>query len=100
MGIVGDPKQHIGPILASTSCKFIYPLSFPDTIYASARVREVGADRFTMEYTVYSEGKQRLAAKGEGVVVSYDYREKRKASLPDFWRSRIAELESERSVGH
>ncbi len=94
MGIVGDPSRHVGPILASTSCKFIYPLSFPDSIYASARVREVGVDRFTMEYTVYSEGKQRLAAKGEGVIVSYDYREKRKAALPDFWRSAIAALES------
>ena len=95
MGIFGDPSQHIGPILASTTCKFIYPLSYPDTIDATARVCEVGSDRFTMEYMVFSTQHQRLAAKGKGVIVSYDYREKRKAELPEFWRVQIALLESE-----
>lgn len=93
MGIVGDPKQHIGPILASTSCKFIYPLSFPDFVYSTARVSDVGTDRFTMEYAVYSDRHNRIAAKGEGVIVAYDYHEKRKAVLPDSWRTSIAELE-------
>ena len=38
MRIVGDTASNIGPILASTQCKFIYPLRYPDNIWATAKV--------------------------------------------------------------
>ena len=38
MGIVGDTASNTGPILASTQCKFIYPLRYPDNIWATAKV--------------------------------------------------------------
>ena len=91
MGIIGD--DPVGPILAKTSCKFIFPLSFPDQIVCTANVTDVGIDRFSMEYHVFSMGKERLAAKGTGIVVSYDYQQNKKVDLPSKWIQKINELE-------
>jgi acyl-CoA thioester hydrolase len=50
-------------------------------------------DRYLMEYLVVSHEHAKVAASGEGVVVSYDYREKKKAPLPEEIRRRIQALE-------
>lgn len=90
--------SSVGPILASTSCRFRAPITYPDSVEVGARVRELSRDRFTMEYAVYSERLARIAATGEGVIVSYDYAASRKVDLPEPWRVRIDELE--RAVGN
>ena len=91
----GEPSNpsDVGPILASTNCRFRRPLSYPDTIHVGARVSEMGEDRFTMEYQIYSEEHGDIAAKGEGVIVSYDYAVQQKAPLPDDVRQRIEALD-------
>lgn len=86
-------ETGIGPILASTQCRFRIPLSYPDTVSVGARITRVEEDRFLMEYTVVSHQQQKIAAEGEGVIVSYDYREKKKAPLPEEIRERIQALE-------
>ena len=83
----------IGPILASTSCRFRLPLSYPDAVRAGSRVTKVEEDRFTMEYAVFSERHGKLAAEGEGIIVAYDYGAKKKAAVPEAWREAIARLE-------
>lgn len=83
----------VGPILASTSCRYKAPLTYPDDLTVGARVSEVAEDRFTMEYAVFSRRLGRVAAVGDGVVVAYDYGAQRKASLPESWRAVIGELE-------
>ena len=93
-GETANPSD-VGPILASTSCRFRRPLRYPDTIHVGARVREIGDDRFTMAYTIYSEAHDDIAARGEGVIVSYDYSADQKASLPDAVRQRIESLEAD-----
>ena len=87
-------ETGIGPILASTQCKFRIPLTYPDTISAGARIAKVEKDRFLMEYIIYSHRHQGVAAEGEGLIVSYNYREKKKATLPEEIRARIQLLES------
>lgn len=92
-GIQASGDVHVGPILASTACRFRRPLTFPDRICVGARVTEIGDDRFTMEYALASERHGAIAAIGEGVVVSFDYRAGRKHALPAAWRERMLELE-------
>lgn len=86
-------QTGIGPILASTRCKFIFPLSYPDRVYACARAANVESDRFFMEYCIISQNRQKIAAEGEGTIVSFNYQENRKASLPAEIKNRILELE-------
>ncbi len=86
-------RTGVGPILASVQCRFKIPLTFPDTVSVGVRVSEIGDDRFTMEYAVLSRRLGKVAALGNGVVVSYDYGENKKAPLPDEVKRRIKELE-------
>lgn len=83
----------IGPILASTSCDFKKALTFPDKICVGAKVSEMSEDRFRMEYRIVSEKLQKIAAEGEGWIVSFNYRESRKAPVPPEIRARIESLE-------
>lgn len=78
---VGD----VGPILASTSCRFKAPVTFPDTLEIAIEVIDVGEDRFSHRYTVRSEALGRVAATGEALVVSYDYAKGAKAPVPPSW---------------
>jgi acyl-CoA thioester hydrolase len=87
-------RNSLGPILASTSCRFRTPLSFPDRLSVGARVARVDEDRFVMFYAVYSHRLQKIAAEGEGTIVCFDYRENRKALLPAELRRKISELEN------
>ncbi len=47
-----------------------------------------------MRYAVYSHRLGRLAAEGEGTLVCFDYRQNRKAPVPEKLRARIAELQA------
>jgi acyl-CoA thioester hydrolase len=85
--------EGLGPILASTSCRFRIALDYPDTVRIGTRVSEVLEDRFRMVYTAVSERHGRVAAEGEGWIVSYDYRHQRKAPLPEAIRRAITDLE-------
>jgi len=86
-------ESGVGPILARTSCAFRAPLTFPDTVTLAARAEELGEDRFTMRYRVVSERLGKIAAEGEGRVISYDYRAGAKAPLPPTIRAAIVDLE-------
>ena len=85
----------VGPILAETSCRFRRPLTFPDTVIACARVplASIEEDRYTMEYLLWSETQQTVAAKGSARIVSFDYRKNHKAPVPDEVRAAMERLQ-------
>ncbi len=87
-------ETGVGPILAWTSCRFRRPLTYPDTLSVGARVTKVDADRFTIETVIYSHKLAEVAAESEGIIVTFDYREQKKAPVPHATRQRIAELEA------
>lgn len=84
----------VGPILASTSCKFRIPLTYPDTVSVGARVSEIEDDRFTMEYYVVSHKHRKVAAEGVGLIVTFNYQENKKAPIPAEVKQRIEQLEA------
>ena len=87
-------EKGIGVILHSTSCRFKRPLTYPDTVTVGTRVTEIHADRFTMEYAVYSHSGKCVAADGSGIIVVYDYRKNEKCKMPAEMRKKIEELEN------
>lgn len=89
------PGDTVGPILASTQCRFRRPLEYPDHVRVGARTTRVGADRFTMQYRVVSRALDDIAADGSGVIVAYDYARACKTRLPETVRARIHELDPE-----
>ena len=86
-------RDQIGAILHSTSCRFRRPVFFPDTIEVGGRAREVGDDRFAMEYVVVSHQQDAVVGEGTAIIVCYDYSAHAKAPLPDDVRRGIAALE-------
>jgi acyl-CoA thioester hydrolase len=94
MGVMEHMKDTgVGPILASTQCRFRVPLTYPDTVTAGARVHSIEADRFTMHHCIVSHKLLKVAAEGNGVIVMFDYQRNAKATLPDSLRQRIEALE-------
>src|SRR5262245_12449960 len=90
-------ETGIGPILASTTCRFKIPLTYPDTVSIGTRVSTIEDDRFTMEYFVVSHKYQKIAAEGTGLIVCFNYTEKKKTSFPEELRRRIEQLEASTS---
>jgi len=87
-------KDGIGPILASTQCRFKAPLTYPDNVAVVTRVSEISEDRFTMKYYVKSEKSGRVVAEGEGLVIFYDYKNNCKHSIPKPILDQIKALDS------
>ena len=76
-------EANLGPILASTQCDFKLPLQYPDTIHIGTRSTLLSDKKFNMEYVVYSEKYQAVAAQGEGLVVFYDYGKGKSCVIPE-----------------
>lgn len=86
-------QTGIGPILAEIHCRYRKPLTYPDTVSVGVRVSEMGEGRLVVQHRVVSHKLEAVAAEGEGTLVAYNYREKRKAAIPDEIRQRIEKLE-------
>ena len=86
-------ETRVSSILASTQCKFIYPLAYPDSITVGVRVDTMADQYFTMKYAVVSHKHQRLAAIGDAKVVVFDYVNNKKVSIPNEIRKTIIDLE-------
>ena len=69
------------------------PSGRSDKNATSARVSEIGSDRFTMDCAIYSRRHERIAAEGQSVIVCYDYGAGRKCELPASLVTAIRELE-------
>lgn len=95
LDLIGYQQETgIGPILASTECRYKLPLQFPDTVMVGTKILSMEEDRFVMGYEVFSTRHKRIAADGEGVIVTYDYHNNKKVPIPDTLRTKILELEN------
>lgn len=83
----------LGPIIASTYCKFKAPLTYPDTVSVGTKTIKLEDDRFTMKFSILSHKLNREVAEGEAIVVSYDYNNMKKALLPTEVLNKIKELD-------
>jgi acyl-CoA thioester hydrolase len=86
-------ESGIGPILASTQCRFKAPVVYPDSVQVATCVTSIEEDRFTMKYFVKSENQNRIAAEGEGLVVFYDYNKACKHAIPEAIKQQIMLLD-------
>ncbi len=83
-GLIAEMQRSgVGPILASTRCRYRYPLTYPDTLLIGSRITELQDDRFLMEYGIYSLKDKRVAAEGDGFIIFYNYKTLEKANIPE-----------------
>jgi acyl-CoA thioester hydrolase len=89
----GPAWQQFGLILASNSCRYRVPVTFPDTLSVGTRTLAIGEDRVKMHHAAVSQKLGRVVAEGEAMIVSYDYTAGRRATLPTHTRDAILALE-------
>lgn len=86
-------QTSIGPILAFTQCRYKIPLTYPDQVTVASKVATIEKDRFIMKHIVVSHKFKKIAALGEDILVTFDYRNNTKAVVPDVIKARIIDLE-------
>jgi acyl-CoA thioester hydrolase len=88
------PPEGIGPILASISCDYKRPLTFPDTVYVGARVTRIGNRSFQMQHRVVSQALDTVAAEVDSTIVVLDYARNKTVSVSERCRKAIEDLET------
>ena len=86
--------DKIGLILGWQDCKYIFPMTYPDTALLGIKTTEILDDRFLLETHIYSQQHKRLAAISKQVLIAFDYQALEKAPLPLQWVEGIKLLES------
>lgn len=86
-------SQEAGPILGWQDCKYIFPITYPDTAIIGVRTLEIKEEYFIMESAIFSEKHQRIAAISQQRIVPYSYVELKKVPLPQLWLEGIKKLE-------
>ena len=85
--------QGLSAVIASSSCRYLRPVFFPDVLEIGVQVVEVRNSGFRMAYTLFSTAQQELVATGEAIAVMVDAKTLEKAALPAELRQRIFALE-------
>ena len=85
-------------VLAQSSCQYLRPVTYPDTLLLGVRCQRLGTTSITMEYRYYSTVQAAIVATAEAVVVRLDSGGKNKLPWTIEERERLLALETE--VGH
>jgi acyl-CoA thioester hydrolase len=91
-------KDGIGPILAATSCSFLKPLRYPDTVRIGCRTVKLTDSEMAQEYAIYSRRLDKLAATGTALIVAYDYKRLKRSKFPQPLVERVRALEKDLEV--
>ena len=86
-------ENHVGVLLASTSCDYLRPVHWPATLHAHTGCTHVGNTSFTMEYVV-TDGSGEAVARGTSVQVMFDYRNNTKVPVPADIRQAIERIQT------
>jgi acyl-CoA thioester hydrolase len=87
-----DQLDVFNPVVAANSCRYLKSISYPDELELGARVVELRASGFRMEYVVFSQQQKSIVATGEAIVVMVD-RAGQKVILPEELKQTIINLE-------
>ena len=91
-------ENDILTVVASSQCKYLRPVFYPDVLHIGARIEELRNSAFRMHYTLWSQAQNQVVATGEAVLVCVDKQTSQKVNIPELIRNRIIQLEA--SVGH
>lgn len=86
--------QDVLTVVASSQCKYLKPVFYPDVLHIGARVEEMRNSAIRMHYVLFSEQQQQIVADGEAVIVFVDKVEMKKALIPQQLRKVIIDLEA------
>lgn len=62
-------RSDLLTILASSSCQYLRPVTYPDTLLIGVRTKKLGNTSLILEYAFVSHSQRALVATGESVIV-------------------------------
>ena len=86
--------MKIGVILADVHITYFEPIYFGQNIKVGVHVANFGSKSMTWEQNITDEDTGKELAKGEVVVVTYDYKDEKTIPIPQEWREKITEFET------
>ena len=89
---VDSLDKDLNPTLAQTSCRYLSPLTYPNTLTIGVRVKSMGQSSIVFEHAIFSETGE-LCAIGDAVVVAVNTKTLKKEDVPETMRNAIAQLE-------
>jgi len=85
--------MEIGVILADVHITYVEPVYFGQNVKVGVHISRLGNKSMTWEQNIVDAGTGREAARGEVIMVTYDYRAEKTISIPQEWRGKIIEFE-------
>ncbi len=86
-------KLDINTVVASSQCKYLKPVFYPDQLKIGVRVEEIRNSAFRMNYLIWSSVQQQNVALGEAVIVCVDKENMQKTLIPEIIREKIIKIE-------
>ncbi len=91
--VSSDFTSTAGPILAWQDCKYIFPVTYPDTMLIGVRCAELLEDRIKLETKLFSKKHERITAVSYQIVMAYNYQTLKKTAIPLSWIEGIKNIE-------
>ena len=85
--------MELGVILADVHITYFAPVYFGQRVKVGVHVIRLGNKSMTWEQNVVDVESGKELARGEVVVVAYDYRQEKTIPIPNEWREKITEFE-------
>ena len=89
----GQSFLDLGLIVADAHIAFLAPVMLNQTIRVWARVTRLGNKSLSLEYEMADRESGKVCARGDTVMVTYDYHQDCAIPVPDAWREAIAAYE-------
>jgi acyl-CoA thioester hydrolase len=89
----GADFDEIGIILAETSCRYLAPIVYGQSVEVAVAVTRLGTKSLTQDYVIRDRSTGAELATGRAVLVAYDYHRAQSMAIPPEWRRAIEEFE-------
>jgi acyl-CoA thioester hydrolase len=85
--------MEIGVIVADVHITYLEPVFFGQNVKVGVHVMKLGMKSMTWEQNIVEADSDKELARGEVVLVTYDYKEEKTIPIPHWWRQKITEFE-------
>jgi len=85
--------MEIGVILADVHITYLAPIRFGEQIKVGVHISKLGNKSMTWEQNIVDAKTGKELAKGEVIMVTYDYKEEKTINIPHEWREKIKAFE-------
>ncbi len=86
--------MEIGVILADVHLTYLEPIYYGQNIKVGVHILKLGNKSMTWEQNIVDADTGKELARGEVVVVAYDYHAEKTMSIPQEWREKIKQFEA------